>query len=70
MASSATLTDASIELETAADTAVLGTLEKADQDVETAGFPEWHSDPENPLNWTTWRKTTLVVIISLQALTA
>jgi len=70
MTSSTTLTDASLEPDQGIDVARPDRIEKAGHDAEAAGFPEWHLDPENPLNWPTWRKTLLAVMMGSQALTA
>lgn len=56
--------------EQAMDAAPSDTTEQADEVAEAEGFPEWHLDPENPLNWPARKKTLLVVMMSLQALTA
>lgn len=70
MASVDTLTDGEPTPSQVTDALPQEITEKTQHDVEPAGFPEWQHDPENPLNWPTWRKTILAVVLGLQALTA
>jgi hypothetical protein len=70
MASVDTLTNEEPKSSQATDALPQDSSEKTQHDVEPAGFPEWQHDPENPLNWPTWRKTILAVVLGLQAFTA